>query len=130
MKIVKFKSKEKYKYRRKVIIKDLILKILVGLHDFEKNKKQRVKFNLEIISSPHLKPNRKDLSTIINYETVIKNIKKLTSIMHHELLEDLAESIFDEIFKNKNVKRINLKIEKLDIIKDASSVGVEISKIR
>ena len=28
MKIVKFKSKEKYKYRRKVIIKDLILKML------------------------------------------------------------------------------------------------------
>jgi len=36
MKIIKFKDKKKYKYKRKVIIKNLILEISVGLHDFEK----------------------------------------------------------------------------------------------
>ena len=38
MKIIKFKSKQKYKYKRKVIIKDLILKIFVGIHDYQKVK--------------------------------------------------------------------------------------------
>jgi len=38
MKIIKFKKKEKFKYRRKVIIKDLILSIFVGIHSFEKRK--------------------------------------------------------------------------------------------
>ena len=130
MKIVKFKSKQKYKYKRKVIIKNLILKIFVGIHDYEKIKKQRVKFNLEITSDPNLVPERKNLNTIINYEKVINDIKKLTKNKHHELLENLAENLFDQIFKNNNVKKINLKIEKLDIIEDASSVGIEVSKIK
>ena len=54
MKIVKFKKKEKFRYKRKVIIKDLILNISVGIHNFEKKKKQRVKFNIEIITNPHV----------------------------------------------------------------------------
>ena len=130
MKIIKFKSKQKYKYKRKVIIKDLILKIFVGIHDYEKIKKQRVKFNLEITSNPDLMPEKKDLNTIINYEKVINEIKKLTKNKHHELLENLAENLFNQIFKNNNVKKIKLKIEKLDIIKEAGSVGIEVSKIK
>ena len=42
--------------------------------------------------------------------------------------EDLAESIFNVIFKNKLVKKISLKLEKLDILKKTKSVGIEISK--
>ena len=41
MKIIKFKNKKKYKYKRKVSIKNLILKISVGLHDFEKKKEAK-----------------------------------------------------------------------------------------
>ena len=52
MKIIKFKNKEKFKYNRKVIIKDLTLNISVGIHNFEKKKKQRVKFNIEILTNP------------------------------------------------------------------------------
>ena len=48
MKIIKFKQKRSYSYKRKVLIKDLVLNILVGIHNFEKKKKQRVKFNLII----------------------------------------------------------------------------------
>ena len=43
-------------------------------------------------------------------------------------LEDLAENIFDIIFENKIVKKVNLKLEKLDIIKNTESVGIEVSK--
>ena len=34
MKIIKFKTKEQFKYKRKVIIKNLILDIFIGIHDF------------------------------------------------------------------------------------------------
>ena len=49
---------------------------------------------------------------------------------HFELLESLSESIFDEIFKNKKIKKIKLKIEKLDIIKETTSVGIEVVKTK
>jgi len=128
MKIIKLKKREKFKYKRKVIIKDLILNISVGIHNFEKKKKQRVRFNIEILTNPYVLPNNKDLNSIINYEEIVSSIEKITYSRHHELLEDLAENIFDMIFKNKLVKKVNLKIEKLDIFKKTKSVGIEVSK--
>ena len=43
MKILKFKNKQKFKYNKKVIIKDLILLLSVGIHKFEKLKKTKCK---------------------------------------------------------------------------------------
>ena len=130
MKIIKFKKKEKFKYKRKVIINDLILNIFVGIHNFEKKKRQRVKFNIEILTNPYVFPNNKDLKSIINYEEIVYKIEKLTNLKHHELLEDLSENIFNMLFQNKLVKKVNLKIEKIDIIKKTKSVGIEVSKLR
>ena len=128
MKIIKFKKKEKFKYKRKVIINDLILNIFVGIHNFEKKKRQRVKFNIEILTNPYVFPNNKDLKSIINYEEIVSKIEKLTNLKHHELLEDLSENIFNMIFQNKLVRKVNIKIEKMDILKKTKSVGIEVSK--
>ena len=130
MKIVKLKLKEKFKYKRKVIIKNLVLNIFIGIHDFEKKKKQKVRFNIEVITNPFVKPNNKDLTTILNYEEIINKIKILVKKVHHELLEDLAENIFTIIFQNKLAQKAKIKIEKLEIIKNSESVGVEFSKSR
>ena len=130
MKIVKLKLKEKFKYKRKVIIKNLVLNIFIGIHNFEKKKKQKVRFNIEVITNPFVKPNNKDLTTILNYEEIINKIKILVKKKHHELLEDLAENIFTIIFQNRLAQKVKIKIEKLEIIKNSESVGVEFSKNR
>ena len=130
MKIIKFKKSERFKYKRKVIIKDLILNILVGIHNFEKKRRQRVKFNIEILTDPYVTPNSKDLNSILNYEEVVIKIEKITDKTHHELLEDLAENIFNKLFKNKLIKKISLKLEKLDILKKTKSVGIEVTKTK
>ena len=130
MRIIKFKNKKKYRYIRKVNIKNLILNISVGLHDFEKKEKQRVRFNIDISTDSNIKPDNTNLSSIVNYEDTINKITDITKTKHHELLEDLAENIFDIIFKSKIVKKVKLKLEKLDIIKETESVGIEVSKKR
>ena len=127
MKILKFKNKQKFKYNKKIIVKDLILLLSVGIHQFERLKRQKVKFNIEITTDPNLKP---DIKSIVNYESIINDIKRLTKKTHFELLESLSEVIFDEIFKNKKIKKIKLKIEKLDIIKETTSVGIEVVKTK
>ena len=80
--------------------------------------------------SKELKPNDHDLSSVLNYENVIELVKKTTNSYHHNLLETLAEEIFDNLFNNKNINKIKLKIEKPDVIKNTSSVGIEITKKR
>tara|TARA_B100000575_G_scaffold247980_1_gene213723 strand:- start:850 stop:1248 length:399 start_codon:yes stop_codon:yes gene_type:complete len=130
MKIIKFRKKINYKSERKVIIKNLIINMFIGIHDFEKIKKQRVKFNITITTDSKIKPDRKELSSILDYEKIIKNLNLLVEKRHYDLLEELSESIFKIIFNNKLVKKVNLKLEKLDVIKDAESVGIEVSKIK
>ena len=128
--IINFKKKDEYSYRRKVIIKDLIFNTFIGLHDFEKNKKQNIKFNIEIHTNNKLQPNERDLNSIINYEDVINKIETITNKKHYILLETLAEDIFSNLFENKNIIAIKLKIEKPEIIKNTSSVGIEVVKKR
>ena len=130
MKIIKFKQKRSYSYKRKILIKDLVLKMLVGIHNFEKKKKQRVRFNLVINIDQNLIPNDKDLKSIVNYEQVIKTIVRITSRKHYPLLETLAEKIFLKLFENLRIKKILLRIEKLDVIKNTTSVGIELEKTR
>jgi dihydroneopterin aldolase len=130
LKIIKLKPRQSFSYKRKVLITDLTLLMSIGIHDFEKLKKQEVKFNINIGINPSLAPIENKINSIVNYETVIKNITKLTKNKHYELLETLAEDIFFELFKNTNIQKIKLKIEKTQIIKNTSSVGVEITKKR
>ena len=59
---------------------------------------------------------------------VLLKIQSITLKKHYNLLETLAEDIFSNLFMNKNIKKIKLRIEKPEIIKNASSVGIEIIK--
>ena len=130
LKIINFQKKEEYSYKRKVIITDLVFNTSVGIHDFEKEKKQQVKFNIEIDINPLLKAAENDLKSIVNYENIISKIKSITHKKHYNLLETLAEDIFINLFLNKNIIKIKLRIEKPEIIKNTSTVGVEITKKR
>ena len=70
------------------------------------------------------------MNTIVNYEDITKAIRTITKKKHYDLLEVLAEDIFLILFKNKNIVKIKLRIEKPEIIKNTSSVGIEIIKKR
>ena len=130
-KIVKIdKNKSLFNYEKKILIKELILDLKLGYYDFEKEKTQKVKFSLEIDYEDKKPSNDKDLKSIVNYAKVVKLIKKLVKNKHYNFLETLAEDVFDELFKDKRIDKISLRIEKLEIIKDCSSVGIQISKKR
>ena len=130
LKVIKLKTKQNFSYIRKVLITDLTLLMSIGIHKFEKIKKQEVKLNINIDISPSLFPDENKLNSIVNYETIIKNITKIAKKEHYELLETLAEDIFAELFRDRNINKIMLKIEKTQIIKNTSSVGIEITKKR
>ena len=131
LKIVKIdKNKSLFNYEKKVLIKELILNLRLGYYDFEKAKPQKVKFNLEVDYRDKKPTNDKDLKSIVNYDKLVKLIKKLVKNKHYNFLETLAEDVFGELFKDIRIDKITLQIEKLEIIKDCSSVGIQISKKR
>ena len=130
-KIVKIdKNKSLFNYEKKILINDLVLDLKLGYYDFEKEKAQKVKFSLEIDYEDKKPTNDKDIKSIVNYGTVVKLITKLVKKKHYNFLETLAETGFDELFKDKRIAKIMLKIEKLEILKECSSVGIQITKKR
>ena len=131
LRIVKIdKSKSLFNYEKKILINELILDLKLGYYDFEKEKSQKIKFSLEIDYEDKKPTNDKDIKSIVNYGTVVKLITKLVKKKHYNFLESLAEAVFDELFKDKRIGKIMLKIEKLEILKDCSSVGIQITKKR
>ena len=131
LKIVKIdKNKSLFNYEKKVLIKELILNLRLGYYAFEKEKPQKVKFSLEVDYRDKKPTNDKDLKSIVNYDKLVKLIKKLVKNKHYNFLETLAEDVFDELFKDKRIDKITLQIEKLEIMKDCSSVGIQVSKKR
>ena len=129
LKIIKI-GKTLFNYEKKILIKDLTLNLKLGYFDFEKNKPQKVKFTLKIDYRDKKPTNDKDLKSIVNYDKIVKLIKKLVKNKHYNFLETLAEDVFDELFKDKRIDKITLQIEKLEVMKDCSSVGIQVSKKR
>ena len=124
------KQKLNFSYKKKIIVRDLLLNIVIGYYRSEKIKKQNVKFNIELDYTDQKNHNDKDIKSIVDYGRIVKTIKNLTKNKHYNFLENLAEDIFDELFKDNRINKIKTKIEKLDAIRETTSVGIEITKKR
>lgn len=112
---------------KKIVIKDLILKKIFGFYPNEKTKPQRLKFNIKLELVKNLKFNDQDLQTILDYDEIINIINNILD-KKINFLETLADKIIEEIFQSSKITAIELKIEKLDILKNAVSAGIEINK--
>ena len=131
LKIIKIdKNKTLFNYEKKILIKELILDLKIGYYDFEKENSQKVKFNLEVDYEDKKPTSDDDIKSIVNYGKLVKLIKKLTKNKHYNFLETLAEDVFDVLFKDKRIGKITLKIEKIEILKDCTAVGIQVTKKR
>ena len=123
-----FENKKKTISKEIIFIKNYICKAIIGYHSFEKLKPQKLRFNVEILSSQKniIEGN---LGSIIDYEEVIQKIDFFLE-KKYNFLESFANDFINEIFKNKNILNIRIKIEKLEIIKNTESVGIEFFRTR
>ena len=123
-------KKDKSTIRRTVFIKNFIIQEIIGFHQHEKIKKQKIKFNIVMDINQNSFPNEKDIKSIIDYEKVTNKLRNLTRRKKYNFLESLVEDSFKEIFEDKRINSVTIKIEKPDAIKNAKSVGVEVFKTR
>ena len=130
-KIVELKpTKDKSKIKRTVFIKDFIIEEIIGIHKHEKIKKQKIKFNIVLDVNQSFVPDEKDIKSIVDYEKITNKLESLTKSKKYNFLESLAEDSFKEIFEDKRIDSVTIKIEKPEAIKNARSVGVEVFKTR
>ena len=130
-KIVELKSKKnKNTIKRTVLIKDFIIYEIIGIHQYEKSNKQKIIFNIVIDVNQNIFPDENNLSSIVDYEKITNKLENLAKNKKYNFLESLAEDSFNEIFADKRINSVKIKIEKPDAITNAQSVGVEVFKSR
>jgi len=115
---------------RHVFVRDLTLLALIGIHDAEKIKPQRIVVNIDLSVQETLSPMPDDISHVVSYEIVVKKCEAIVAEGHVNLVETLAEKFADACLKDKRVVAARVRIEKPDIIPNARSVGVEIERQR
>jgi len=116
---------------RHVFVRDLTLLALIGIHDAEKIKPQRIVVNIDLsVQEGSTGPLPDDISHVVSYEIIVKKCEAIVADGHVNLVETLAEKFADACLKDKRVVAARVRIEKPDIIPNARSVGVEIERVR
>jgi len=130
-KIVELKpTKDNSTIKRTVFVKDFIIEEIIGFYKREKEKKQKIIFNIVLDIDQSSLPNENDIKSIVDYEKITNKLENLTKSKKYNFLESLAEDSFKEIFEDKRINSVKIKIEKPEAIKNAGSVGVEVFKTR
>ena len=120
---------------RKMFIRDLVLHASIGVHAHEHDAPQRVRINLNltVTEDPAANLSRSavgldDLSRVVDYEQIAGRVRAIIAAGHVQLVETLAERIAEACLTDARVTLATVRVEKLDILADAASVGVEIER--
>lgn len=123
-----FRIADAAKEVRHVFIRDLILTCLIGVHKHEQKKPQRIRVNLDLAVTEQSVISTDRLADVVCYEDVADGIRSIVNNGHVNLVETLAEKIASKCLEDKRIKATRVRIEKLDVFKDAASAGVEIER--
>jgi len=113
---------------RHVFIRDFMVECLIGVHEHEKQRKQRVRVNLDLAVNEGEHPIIDDIRNVVNYETMADGIEKIAQEGHVNLVETFAERIAAMCLEDHRVHSARVRVEKLDILENAESVGIEIER--
>ncbi len=113
---------------RHVFVRDLVLSGSIGVHHHERETEQRIRVNLDLAVSEGSEPVNDKLNNVICYEKIVTKVKTVVRRGHVNLVETLAEDIAALCLADARVRSVRVRIEKLDIVPEAQSVGVEIER--
>jgi 7,8-dihydroneopterin aldolase/epimerase/oxygenase len=113
-----------------VFVRDLEIIALLGVHEHEKRKAQRIIVNIDLSVREDLANLADDIKNVVSYEVVVHRVEAIVAQGHVHLVETLAERIAEACLSDERISAARVRIEKPDIIPNARSVGVEIERIR
>lgn len=114
----------------RILVRDLVLDCRIGAYPQERERTQRVRFNLDLRVRRAAGPLNDELENVLSYDRTIADIRALVAAGHINLVETLAERICDLCLADRRVARVKVMVEKLEVEPAAAGVGVEIERSR
>lgn len=113
---------------RHVFIRDLELGCNIGVHEHERHGPQRVLVNVDLSVQESGAELHDRLDNVVCYETIVRDVRAICEAGHVNLVETLAEDIATVCLRDLRVRKVRVRVEKLDVIPEAAGVGVEIER--
>ncbi len=115
---------------RHVFIRDLVLDSYIGVYDHEKNSTQKIRVNVDLSVIENMKNLDDNINNVVCYEKIAQAIDTIVKSGHFHLVETLAENIAAMNLQDARISRVRVREEKLEAIKNTTSVGIEIERYR
>ncbi|MBN1401363.1 MAG: dihydroneopterin aldolase [Anaerolineae bacterium] len=113
-----------------ILIKDLLLRTIIGVNDDEREKVQDVLINVALQTDTRAAGASDRIQDAVNYRTVAKEIIELVERSRYYLVEKLAEEVAKLCLAYPGVQAVRVRVEKPGALRFARSVGVEIERLR
>lgn len=114
----------------KIIIKDLLLRGIIGINDDERVNRQDILINIVMYANTRQAAVSDSIDDAVNYRTITKRIiahvEESADFLVEKLVSDIARIIVTEF----EVERVSVRVEKPGALRFAESVGIEIERSR
>ncbi len=111
----------------KIRVKNLRLRTFIGIKEEEINNRQDVIINLTIFYSALAAVEENEIEYALNYRTITKAIIAHVENNRFALLERLTQELVDLVMEYKEVRYVEVEVDKPQALRYSDSVSVTLS---
>jgi FolB domain-containing protein len=114
----------------RIFIRDLLVRGIVGVNEWERRERQDILVNLELACDLREAARTDSLDRSVNYRTVSKEVIAHLESAQRMTVEALAEDVARIALGHEGVSSVRVRIEKPGALRFSESVGVEVERER
>lgn len=114
----------------RILVRDLRLRGIVGINDWERKKRQDIVINLTLFGDFRLAGSSDKIEDTLNYRSLTKDVIAHVEASSHYLVEALATELARICVVDHGAQRALVRVEKPAALRFADSVGIEIDRSR
>lgn len=114
----------------KVIIKNLLVRGIIGVNDWERKRPQDILINITLFTDTRRAAETDDINDCTNYSTLSKKVQAHAESAERLTVEALTNDLAKICLQEEEVQKVVVRVEKPGAVRFAESVGVEIERSR
>jgi FolB domain-containing protein len=118
------------KNRDRIDIRDLQLRCIIGIQDWERETLQDVLINITLFTDLSVAGKSDQIADTVNYKSLCKRVIGLTESSSFFLVEMLAQKIADLALADERVSLVRVSVDKPGALRFSRTVGVTIERSR
>ena len=114
----------------KTFIKDLLVRGIIGIHDWERERPQDILINITAFTDTSHAAETDNIADCVDYSALSKKVQAHAESAVRFTVEALANDLAKICLEQKGIRKVIVRVEKPGAVRFAKSVGVEIERGR